>query len=59
VPQGARGVLKLADDYTDVTVDGATFTGRDLGPGKHSISFKFIPPVRAVKEDFMINARTP
>lgn len=59
VPQGARGVLKLAADYTDVTVDGAAFKGDDLAPGKHSIRFTFIPPVRAVKEDFMINARTP
>ncbi|MNE63182.1 Bacterial alpha-L-rhamnosidase [compost metagenome] len=59
VPQGARGVLKLAADYRDVTVDGVAFDGGDLSPGKHSISFKFIPPVRAVKEDFTINARTP
>lgn len=59
VPPGALGVLQLSDSYTNVTLDGVPFDGGDLVPGKHAIQFQFIPPVRAVKEDFQINARTP
>lgn len=59
VPKQSRGVLKLAADYRDVTVDGAAFAGADLTPGQHTITFSFTPPVRAVKEEFQINAHTP
>ncbi|MBW9116955.1 family 78 glycoside hydrolase catalytic domain [Rhizobium cauense] len=59
VPEGAQGVLKLAEGYRDVMVDGVPFASAELSPGKHVVTFSFTPPIRAVNEDFKINARTP
>jgi alpha-L-rhamnosidase len=59
IPPETYGVLKLAHGYSDITVDGCAFTGSDLLPGQHVITFTFVPPRRAAKEDFQINARTP
>ncbi len=59
VPDKSRGRLELSSDYRNVTVDGVPFAGESLSPGRHIITFGFTPPVRATREDFTINARTP
>lgn len=61
VPQGAKGVLRLRPDYTDVRLDGAAAGPGDvvLAPGKHMIEFTHTPVVRPVKTRSGVNATTP
>lgn len=61
VPQGTRGVLRLAADYRDITVDGQPHNSgdRDLAPGKHLVTFTYAAPQREAIAASRVNARTP
>lgn len=61
VPQGARGLLRLAPDYRDAMVDGQPHNGadRELAPGKHLVTFTYAAPQREEIAASRVNARTP
>jgi alpha-L-rhamnosidase len=62
VPAASTGVLRLASDYRNISVDGAVWNGqgdRTLAAGNHTITFNFTPALRAQKAEHSINARTP
>ena len=62
VPVGSNGVLRLAPDYRDITVDGAAWDGkgdRALSAGMHVITFDHTPAPRKAVAEHSINARTP
>jgi alpha-L-rhamnosidase len=54
VPDGAEGVLRLADSYHNVIVDGKAWDGKGECPlptGRHHISFDYRPVSREGKQD--------
>ena len=59
VPQGSRGVLRLAPEFRDVTVDGQAWSGGDLAGSQHVVTFAYTAPARQARSDLKINARTP
>jgi alpha-L-rhamnosidase len=62
VPDASTGILRLASDYHNISVDGAAWNGQGdkvLSPGKHSVTFNFTPVLRQQKAEHSINARTP
>lgn len=61
VPRGARGVLRLAETYQNIEVDGETWAGGEqaLSAGTHSITFTYTAPARQQRSEVTINARTP
>lgn len=62
VPDTSVGVLRLASDYRNITVDGAPWDGKGehaLASGKHSVTFDFTPAPRQKRAEHSINARTP
>jgi alpha-L-rhamnosidase len=61
VPNGAKGVLKLSDDYSDVIVDGAPLTGGngELASGQHVVTFTYSEHGRLQKHATNENTRTP
>lgn len=62
VPAGSKGVLRLAEQYRDATLDGATIsagTETALGAGPHVVTFNYTAPRREERQRSLVNANTP
>ena len=62
VPAGSKGILRLAEQYRDATLDGAAIaagTETALGAGTHVITFNYTAPKREERQKSLVNANTP
>jgi alpha-L-rhamnosidase len=61
VPGDSRGVLRLGEGASRISIDGTAWPGgeRELAPGAHTITFSIAPLVHLERTKLDINARTP